>query len=86
MCRRIAEGTRWTRCGHFQRHMIIAIMDCNSYRCERSYFHPPECRPPHCRCINVYGEELQKDIDSVDDYCWACRAAQQREARRNGTS
>ncbi|KAF8073390.1 hypothetical protein FPV67DRAFT_1409373, partial [Lyophyllum atratum] len=75
-----SEGTRWTRCGHFQRHMIIAIVDCNSYRCALSHFHPPECRSPLCRC--VYGEELQQDVDSVNDYCWQCKSAQERAARQ----
>jgi len=83
MCRRIAQGTRWKRCGHFQRHMIKAIVDCNSSRCEKSIYHPQNCRFPNCRCIQNFGEEIQKDIDSVDEYCWACRAAQAKaEGRR----
>ncbi|KAF9465784.1 hypothetical protein BDZ94DRAFT_304248 [Collybia nuda] len=86
MCRRIAEGTRWTRCGHFQRHLVIAIMDCNSYRCSLSYFHPPECRSTNCHCIKTYGDEVHKDIDKVDEYCFACRAAQDRAARLNASN
>lgn len=35
-------------CQHFQRHMIAAIVDCNSSRCENSYLHPKGCRDPHC--------------------------------------
>ncbi|KAH7913369.1 hypothetical protein BJ138DRAFT_1146290 [Hygrophoropsis aurantiaca] len=76
MCRQIAEGTRWTRCMHFQRHMVVAIMDCNSSRCERSYLHPPTCRQPNC--IKNFDTEVQKDIDRVDEYCFACRAAMNR--------
>ncbi|KAH7927649.1 hypothetical protein BV22DRAFT_261739 [Leucogyrophana mollusca] len=79
MCQQIAEGTRWTRCGHFQRHMVVAIMDCNSGRCERSYLHPPSCRQP--TCIRNFGPEVQKDIDRVDEFCFACRAAMNRRQR-----
>ncbi|KAF9651604.1 hypothetical protein BDM02DRAFT_3178654 [Thelephora ganbajun] len=78
MCRRIAEGTRWAKCGHFQRHMIIAIMDCNSHHCEKSVLHSKSCRD-HSRCIRNYGPEVQKDIDVVNDYCFACRAAAARQ-------
>ncbi|KIY52498.1 hypothetical protein FISHEDRAFT_63827 [Fistulina hepatica ATCC 64428] len=80
MCRRIAEGTRWTRCGHFQRHMIIAIVDCNSRHCRNSFIHPRSCHEP--TCIRDYGEEIQRDVDRVDEYCWACRAAQARAEGR----
>ncbi|KAF8817358.1 hypothetical protein BYT27DRAFT_7229616 [Phlegmacium glaucopus] len=81
MCRRIAQGTRWSRCGHFQRHMIIAIVDCNTARCEKSIYHPRNCRQP--TCVQNFGEELQEDIDTVDEYCFACRAAQAKaEGRR----
>ncbi|KAF9063319.1 hypothetical protein BDP27DRAFT_1232297, partial [Rhodocollybia butyracea] len=76
------EGTRWLRCQHFQRHMVTAIMDCNSSRCERSYFHPPNCRKK--TCTKNFGREIQRDIDRMDEYCFACRAAQTREARING--
>ncbi|KAF8223923.1 hypothetical protein L208DRAFT_1314551 [Tricholoma matsutake] len=78
-----SEGTRWKRCGHFQRHLVVAIMDCNSIRCERSYFHPRDCRNPGC--LKNFGDEVEKDIDSVDDFCWACRAAQERQARLNAS-
>ncbi|KNZ80310.1 hypothetical protein J132_06380, partial [Termitomyces sp. J132] len=67
---------------HFQRHMIVAIMDCNSYRCSLSHFHPPECRPPSCRCYNVYGEQIEQDVDTVDEYCFQCRLAQEHAAGR----
>ncbi|KAI0311822.1 hypothetical protein OF83DRAFT_718208 [Amylostereum chailletii] len=77
MCRRIAEGTRWERCGHFQRHMIIAIMDCNSSRCEYSILHRKACRDPGC--VKQYGQEVQKVIDTVNDDCYACRAAAARK-------
>ncbi|VDB85016.1 unnamed protein product [Peniophora sp. CBMAI 1063] len=80
MCRRIAEGTRWKRCGHFQRHMIAAIVDCNSSRCENSYLHPKGCRDPHC--VKHYGPEVQKDIDTVDEFCFQCRTAAAAAARR----
>lgn len=33
---------------HFQRHLIVAIMDCNSSRCEYSIFHQKGCRDPGC--------------------------------------
>jgi len=31
--------------------------------------------------LQNFGPEIQRDIDSVDDYCFACRAAQERAAR-----
>ncbi|KDQ51565.1 hypothetical protein JAAARDRAFT_41023 [Jaapia argillacea MUCL 33604] len=80
MCQQVAEGTRWTQCGHFQRHLVVAIMDCGSRRCERSVRHTPSCREHSC--IKNYGPEIQKDIDAVADLCWACRAAEAR--RRQG--
>jgi hypothetical protein len=33
---------------HFQRHLVVAIMDCNSSRCEYSIFHQKGCRDPGC--------------------------------------
>ncbi|KAJ7831650.1 hypothetical protein B0H13DRAFT_2240535 [Mycena leptocephala] len=80
MCQQMAEGTRWTRWGfHFQRHLVVAIVDCNTTRCERSVYHPRGCRAP--TCAKNFGPEIQKDVDRVDEYCWACRAAQERAAR-----
>ncbi|PCH40449.1 hypothetical protein WOLCODRAFT_88715 [Wolfiporia cocos MD-104 SS10] len=73
MCRRIAEGTRWSKCGHFQRHLVVAIMDCNSSRCERSILHPKSCKDPEC--IKNFGPDVQKDVDNVRDECFQCRAA-----------
>ncbi|KAF9810518.1 hypothetical protein IEO21_06879 [Rhodonia placenta] len=73
MCRRIAEGTRWSKCGHFQRHLVVAIMDCNSSHCERSILHPKSCKDPNC--VKNFGAEVQKDIDTVKDECFQCRAA-----------
>lgn len=74
-------------------------MDCNSSRCEKSYLHPPGCRAPTCVkvlwcnfsimdfsddvTIQNYGSEVQKNVDAVDDYCFACKAAQARAARQN---
>ncbi|KZP08836.1 hypothetical protein FIBSPDRAFT_802607 [Athelia psychrophila] len=84
MCKQIAEGTRWAKCGHFQRHMVIAIMDCDSRRCEKSHRHPKPC-PDRAQCIENYGPEVQKDIDRVDDFCFACRAAQAKAAGRKLT-
>ncbi|KAA1472327.1 hypothetical protein DENSPDRAFT_838565 [Dentipellis sp. KUC8613] len=90
---------------HFQRHMVVAIMDCNSSRCEWSILHPKGCRQPNCikvrsvsllpilprlpslplpfppharsdgRRRQTYGPEVQKDIDTVNDECFSCRAA-----------
>ncbi|THU99590.1 hypothetical protein K435DRAFT_818520 [Dendrothele bispora CBS 962.96] len=79
MCQQIAEGTRWTRCNHFQRHLVVAILDCNNPRCSRSYVHPTGCRDRSC--IQNFGPEIQRDIDSVNEFCFACRAAQERAAR-----
>ncbi|KAI0793108.1 hypothetical protein BC629DRAFT_1581950 [Irpex lacteus] len=73
MCRRIAEGTRWSKCGHFQRQMVVAIVDCNSSRCERSYLHAKSCKDPNC--LKNFGPDVQKDIDTVNDECFQCRAA-----------
>ncbi|ESK84246.1 hypothetical protein Moror_3785 [Moniliophthora roreri MCA 2997] len=84
MCRRIAEGTRWNKCGHFQRHIIAAVLDCNSPRCERSYHHPRGCQKPACRCIQNWGTEIEKDVDNVDEFCFTCRAAQERARRGSG--
>ncbi|KAJ6620113.1 hypothetical protein B0H10DRAFT_1792522, partial [Mycena sp. CBHHK59/15] len=70
-----SQGTRWSRCVHFQRHLVTAILDCNSSRCERSYQYPPNCRLP--TCLRNFGGEIQQDIDTVADYCFACRAAQE---------
>ncbi|KAK0430722.1 hypothetical protein EV421DRAFT_1856867 [Armillaria borealis] len=53
MCQRMADGTRWLKCMHFQRHMITAIVDCNSRRCTRSLRHPRECRQPTCLQVRV---------------------------------
>ncbi|KAL4247907.1 TAZ-type domain-containing protein [Abortiporus biennis] len=77
MCRRIAEGTRWKKCGHFQRHLVVAIMDCNSSRCERSYLHSKSCRDQACQ--KNFGPDVQKDIDTVNDDCFQCRAAAARK-------
>ncbi|KAJ8587062.1 hypothetical protein M405DRAFT_853073 [Rhizopogon salebrosus TDB-379] len=76
MCRQIAEGTRWLQCGHFQRHLVIAIEDCNSTRCERSYRHPRGCRQPNC--TKNFGPEIQRSIDDVDEICFQCRTARAR--------
>ncbi|KAI0738854.1 hypothetical protein C8Q80DRAFT_1202434 [Daedaleopsis nitida] len=128
MCQRIAEGTRWSKCGHFQRHLVVAIMDCNSHKCERSYLHPKGCRDAACIKVRLlssvrdettcgclagvgrgmalmpsspssearglasdsqataawvvgraasrnFGPDIQKDIDTVKDDCFQCRAA-----------
>ncbi|KAJ7195952.1 hypothetical protein GGX14DRAFT_674212, partial [Mycena pura] len=96
MCQRMAQGTRWSRCGHFQRHLITAIVDCSSSHCEKSLQHPRNCRLTSCTRASLrrthitdqsipppqnFGEEIQEDVDTVDEYCWACRAAQERIAR-----
>ncbi|OBZ71345.1 hypothetical protein A0H81_08893 [Grifola frondosa] len=47
-------------------------MDCNSSKCERSYLHPKSCRDPHC--IKNFGPDVEKDIDTVKDECFQCRA------------
>ncbi|KAI0262395.1 hypothetical protein BC834DRAFT_828960, partial [Gloeopeniophorella convolvens] len=73
LCLLHSEGTRWSRCGHFQRHLIVAIMDCNSSKCEYSIFHQKGCRDSVC--IKHYGPEVQKVVDTVDNDCFACRAA-----------
>ncbi|KAL6300659.1 hypothetical protein BKA93DRAFT_800626 [Sparassis latifolia] len=48
-------------------------MDCNSSHCERSILHPKHCREP--TCLKNYGPDVQKDIDTVKDDCFQCRAA-----------
>ncbi|KAJ7616040.1 hypothetical protein FB45DRAFT_935153 [Roridomyces roridus] len=83
MCQRIAQGTRWARCGHFQRHFIRGIVDCASYRCSNSVKHPDSCIRPNCHCIRDWSAEIQEDIDTADDYCWACRSARERAAGRS---
>ncbi|KAI0036315.1 hypothetical protein K488DRAFT_41424, partial [Vararia minispora EC-137] len=74
-----SEGTHWSQCGHFQRHMIVAIMDCNSSKCEYSYLHPKGCRDPSC--VKRYGAEVEKIVDTVNDQCFTCRMARQRASR-----
>ena len=37
---------------HFQRHMVIAILDCNLRRCQHSIYHPKDCRE-RCQCVQV---------------------------------
>ncbi|KAG8214814.1 hypothetical protein J3R82DRAFT_9960, partial [Butyriboletus roseoflavus] len=58
---------------HFQRHLVVAIMDCDSARCERSYRHPPNCRHPNC--TKNFGDEIQRSIDDVNEFCFQCRMA-----------
>jgi hypothetical protein len=86
---------------HFQRHLVVAIMDCNSSRCEYSIFHPKGCRDPACLKVRLfysclplcptlflfhpgqhYGPEVQKVVDTVDNDCFACRAAAARSPPR----
>jgi hypothetical protein len=87
---------------HFQRHLVVAIMDCNSSRCEYSIFHPKGCRDPGCLKVRSsysalpwpkpfffllhpgqhYGPEVQKVVDTVDNDCFACRAAAARSPPR----
>ena len=38
---------------HFQRHLVVAIMDCNSSRCEYSIFHQKGCRDPGCIKVRI---------------------------------
>ncbi|KAF7378289.1 hypothetical protein MSAN_00254300 [Mycena sanguinolenta] len=42
---------------HFQRHLVVAIVDCNRTRCERSVYHPRGCRLPTCtkvrHCVRI---------------------------------
>jgi len=86
---------------HFQRHLVVAIMDCNSSRCEYSIFHQKGCRDPGCLKVRSsysalswsqtffcstpgqhYGPEVQKVVDTVDNDCFACRAAAARSPPR----
>ncbi|KIJ60306.1 hypothetical protein HYDPIDRAFT_161203 [Hydnomerulius pinastri MD-312] len=76
MCNQLAEGTRWLKCGHFQRHFVAAIVDCDSSRCERSIRHSPSCRQPNC--TKNFGPDIQKSIDNVDEFCFQCRTAMSR--------
>ncbi|EDR01787.1 uncharacterized protein LACBIDRAFT_310461 [Laccaria bicolor S238N-H82] len=80
MCQRIAQGTRWNKCGHFQRQFVKAIVDCNSRQCMKSYAHPPSCRQP--TCFQTFGPDIERDVDNVDEYCFPCRAAQARAEGR----
>ncbi|KAF7300030.1 hypothetical protein MKEN_01325700 [Mycena kentingensis (nom. inval.)] len=64
---------------HFQRHLVVAIVDCNTTRCERSVYHPRGCRST--TCARNFGPEIQRDVDAVDDFCWACKSAAERAAR-----
>ena len=48
---------------HFQRHLVIAIVDCNSMHCERSVYHPRNCRAPTCAKASHF----------VNPPGWSCR-------------
>ena len=48
---------------HFQRHMILAIMDCNSSHCEKSIQHTKGCKD-HSRCIQVRHSLLRATRES----------------------
>lgn len=34
--------------------MVVAIFDCNSSKCEKSYLHPASCRSPDCVKVIIY--------------------------------
>ncbi|KAF7291278.1 hypothetical protein MIND_01271600 [Mycena indigotica] len=65
---------------HFQRHLIVAIVDCDRRDCENSQRHRRPCAN-HTRCIKNFGEQIDRDVDAVDDFCWVCKAAADRRAR-----
>ncbi|KAI0298183.1 hypothetical protein B0F90DRAFT_1632959, partial [Multifurca ochricompacta] len=72
-----SEVTLWSRCGHFQHHKFVAIVDCNSSSCELSTYHPKGCYNRICERYRraKYGPDIQTIIDTVDDDCHTCRVA-----------
>ena len=50
---------------HFQRHLVVAIMDCNSSRCEYSIFHQKGCRDPGCLKVRVFPTPLLRGPNPV---------------------
>ncbi|KAJ7686980.1 hypothetical protein B0H14DRAFT_2403706, partial [Mycena olivaceomarginata] len=74
-----SDGTRWTRCGHFQRHLVTHIVDCERTNCERSLLHPRGCRAS--TCAKNFGPQIENDVDKVDEHCYRCRAAEERRRR-----
>ncbi|EIW81510.1 hypothetical protein CONPUDRAFT_82408 [Coniophora puteana RWD-64-598 SS2] len=81
MCQRVARGYRWTKCGHFQRQEVIAIVECQDARCARSVWHPKDCRWPECQHNPDWGDQIEYDTERIRDYCWACKSKFEREAR-----
>ncbi|KII90532.1 hypothetical protein PLICRDRAFT_39099 [Plicaturopsis crispa FD-325 SS-3] len=71
MCQRVAEGTRWLKCGHFQRHDIVLIKDCFSTRCSKSIQHPKGCQDR--ACIPDWGPQIERSIHTPDEFCVNCR-------------
>lgn len=63
---------------HFQRHLVVAIMDCNSSRCERSVLHPKGCRDSNCTrvCLSWFLwspmfqilNHIHHDLIALQDY------------------
>ena len=60
---------------HFQRHGIVAIMDCDSSHCERSIRHPKGCRNSQCQPVSP--RELRASANSlthaVPEHSFPCR-------------
>ncbi|KAJ7049176.1 hypothetical protein C8F01DRAFT_997474, partial [Mycena amicta] len=75
-----SEGTRWTRCGHFQPAKIIMIVDCHKFHCERSQLHSRGCTAR--TCSKTFGPQIEQDVERVNDLCRACRVALGKAASR----
>lgn len=78
MCRRIAQGRRFSRCGHFLRLNVSAVVDCQNRMCEHSICHPKTCKRD--TCIRNFGPDIEEDIQIMDDHCWPCNYAASQSA------
>ena len=48
LCPALSCPSMTARLQHFQRHLVVAIVDCNTTHCERSVYHPRGCRATTC--------------------------------------
>ncbi|PAV15565.1 hypothetical protein PNOK_0842300 [Pyrrhoderma noxium] len=72
MCRYIADGRSYQKCGHFVRLHVVAMLDCGSRACERSIQHPSTCKSTNC--TSNLGPEIQRPVVTYDEYCWHCQS------------
>lgn len=47
---------------HFQRHMVAAIVDCDSSKCERSLKHNKSCRDAACIKVSLENVTIRRAV------------------------